>query len=790
MHTKLLSLLCILLALSLLAGCAGGDPTASSAAVSSLKGESATATSSDESVSEGSASSAAAGVIADIPQKPADAGAVSQTEAGKQSSFNVSKTGTLQAYPEYDERIERDYTYTVTVTQGSNVRSLTCYNHCDAVATSDRTVNGDSVRRFCEFAFADAPVRIDIAVKQDFKTYTVMPTAKGFQSELHGNVVSIYMEKPDYALLKLDNKDDSILAIFADEPEVDVPKKGDRNVIYVEGWYEPDDWHLDLMENNTTLYLAPGSVLCSRVVVRGQNVTIKGRGMILDPISNLYGKYPSNTDFKLDTNANQVARVLNIRGGLCKIDGIKMIDARGFTLIVSAYNVKVTNFKALSSQMCTDGITQYGDNNTYVHCFIYNGDNGVVFTGGNKQTYRDITVGSICAATYPQVYVGNVDWDGLYVFRADEGLMRNIHNPTKEQRSFNLTISNISCVDCDHFPFIFMGGNMGDAAKTITFKNLAVPYATGANNQFTANENKKTLQKLSNATYNLATSNYTMNFAGLSIGGKAVTGADQIPVDPNYRGSLFHINVSGNGATWPATSNVITANVVAPGKIFIGNRQLFLKDAAVEQNGTWYVPAADVCKALGCSVPSGTTKIGGTAYLSLDALKASGCTTSATYDSGAKAIRIAHTDHGANLLAGEGTAAHSRWSELICYNIHMLYHKDAAGDYFQLLGNDASTGNGAGASYILTQQIQQCGTGNYKFTAYMKANKATTAKISVSVNKADKFQTTTLSTEWQKVELTFNVTNAADVTNACLKIMCTENNPNVCFKDASLVHTK
>lgn len=47
-----------------------------------------------------------------------------------------------------------------------------------------------------------------------------------------------------------------------------------------------------------------------------------------------------------------------------------------------------------------------------------------------------------------------------------------------------------------------------------------------------------------------------------------------------------------------------------------------------------------------------------------------------------------------------------------------------------------------------------------------------------------------LSTSWQKVEFTFNVADAADVTNACLKIMCTENNPDVCFKDASLVHTK
>ncbi|MBP5618366.1 MAG: hypothetical protein J6X61_04380, partial [Clostridia bacterium] len=121
---------------------------------------------------------------------------------GDLSSFDVSADGVLQVYPEYDARIERDYAYDVAVKQGGTTRALTCYNHCDAVATSSRTVNGDSVRRFCEFAFADAAVRVDITVKQDFSSYTVVPSAKGFKRERHGNVISVYLPKPDYFLLK------------------------------------------------------------------------------------------------------------------------------------------------------------------------------------------------------------------------------------------------------------------------------------------------------------------------------------------------------------------------------------------------------------------------------------------------------------------------------------------------------------------------------------------------------------------------------------------------------------
>ena len=781
----LFRLLCAGLVLTLLAGCAGGDPAATSAAASSRKDKDASDAPSGEPVSDGGVSSAASSEGADIPQTEPDPVAVAETEEGNKSSFDVSRTGVLQAYPEYDARIERDYAYTVTVTQGSNVRSLTCYNHCDAVASSDRTVNGDSFRRFCEFAFADAPVRVDIAVKQDFKTYTVMPTAKGYKSELHGNVISIYMEKPDYILLKLDNLDDSILSIFADAPETDVPKKGDPDVLYIDGWYQPDSWHLDIDRPNTTVYLAPGSVLCARVIVTAKNVTIKGRGMILDPFSDIY-HYDVDTNF---TVGSQVARILNVRNTGCTIDGIKLVDARTFNLFVMAGGLKCTNFKVLSSEMCTDGITQTGDNNTYEHCFIYCGDNGIVISSGKNQQYKDITIGTICCGVFPQLGTGDVNIDGLYLFRCDEGLMRNLYNPNGTEQTFTVTIANASAVDVDHFPFIFVGGNMGNKTKTITFKNLAVPYATGANNKFTASPTIATLKQGSSTSGNIETSNYTLTFDGLSIGGQAVTDPSQIPCSASLRDSFFHITVKGNGATWPTKSNAITANVTAPGKVFIGDRQLVLKDAAVEQNGTWYVPAADVCKAIGCGVPATATKIGGVAYLSLDALKAAGCTASATYDASAKAIRIAAGDRSGNLLEGEGNEVHCRWGEFICYNIYLLYRKDAAnGDYFILHGT-SSSGKGAGAYYMLTQQVKQYGKGTYTLTVDLKADKACSVQTGLTLNRNTVTKTAEVGTSWKSYTFEFSCTKD-EVFQACVKILCTENATPVYFRNPVVTYSK
>ena len=61
---------------------------------------------------------------------------------------------------------------------------------------------------------------------------------------------------------------------------------------------------------------------------------------------------------------------------------------------------------------------------------------------------------------------------------------------------------------------------MGNLPKTITFNNLAVPVATGTN---TLSNSVGPTIRVENVAGKLATSNYTFNFNGLSIGGEAVT---------------------------------------------------------------------------------------------------------------------------------------------------------------------------------------------------------------------------------------------------------------------------
>ncbi len=711
--------------------------------------------------------------------KPSSSTASGSSATGQIQSLSDLKGDYLIDYPDYDERIERDYMYDVSVYQGDKSIDLTCYNHCDAVVTSSRTVNGDMYRRFCEFAFWGSEVRVDITVYSDFESYTVMPSAKEFRSERNGNVISVYLDEPDYFLLKLDASDDSILSVFADAPEINVPDKDDEDVIYIDGWYEPEGGATQLVvyKSNSTVYLAPGSVLNARLQLVGDNITVKGRGMILDPYSDIYATNKTTYD--------SYRYLVHVTGSFCTIEDIKMVDARDFNLWVECEGLEVTNLKILASEMCTDGITitsKSGSGGSFKHCFLYVADNALVLSASKETSvFDDITIGTICCGIFPQNNAGSYEISNVYIFRADEGVMRNCYNWQSQQRSFSLTLNNVSAVDCDHFPFIFYGYNMGTLPKSITFNNLSVPVATGSNNLGQGNGNTI---RIENVAGKIDTNNYALTFNGLSIGGKAVTDASQLKT---YMTDGNTVNVTGNGSSFgpalPATNKV---SVKPEGKIFIGERQLFAKDRAVNKDNTWYVPAADVCEAVGKAVPSATTNINGVKYISLANLVSSGVAKSASYDKASGRINIAVPDGATNdLLSWFGNEAHSHWSEYVSYNMHMVYLHEYGDNSFSM----EKCKKGAGISYNLTPQMQQYGAGTYTLTFSAKADSATSMQVVFGSNRKFSYKTASLSTEWKEFSFTYDeTTDPSTIFNACLMLYANEDNKGIEIRNAKLVY--
>ena len=165
----------------------------------------------------------------------------------------------LIIYPEFDERIGRDFLYTVSVTQGDRTERLPVYNHTEDSRVNRNPVDGrraDEFRRFCTFACLGG-VRVDIRVNRDFHDYAVIPAAKHFRHSFRDGVISVYLDRPDYFAVRLDGGDHTLLAVFADEPETELPVPGEKTRI-VDRWQEAEGGILTVTEPGTTVYIPAG----------------------------------------------------------------------------------------------------------------------------------------------------------------------------------------------------------------------------------------------------------------------------------------------------------------------------------------------------------------------------------------------------------------------------------------------------------------------------------------------------------------------------------------------------
>ena len=333
----------------------------------------------------------------------------------------------LIIYPQYDERIPRCYEYGVTVHQGDQSEKLTVYNrNTSGEQMTLRCWKPDFNRRFCEFAFT-GEVRVDIEVYHDFSSYSILPSAKEYRNEYHDGIISVWLNENDtHFMLRLDDDDDSILSVFADVPENYEINKNDDSVLYVdEKWYDPDESSAVYIvpENIKTVYIAPGSVLCSRLFVKTKDVTVCGHGILLDPYSNVY-----DTTITSEENSKMVLRV---QANHTAIQDIKVIDAQNFNLFLEGgSDHTVENVKCLSSRITTDGIA-VGAGNVEIHnCFFYVGDNAFVYSGGAGYHHiSDCIIGTTCAAIFPQHRSPyEIEFTDNYVFRANEGIVNNWFN--------------------------------------------------------------------------------------------------------------------------------------------------------------------------------------------------------------------------------------------------------------------------------------------------------------------------------------------------------------------------
>lgn len=509
------------------------------------------------------------------------------------SAFAISAAmasfGGVVVYPEYDARIERDYAYVVRVSQGPEKKRLVVYNHCEKSALTTRTRGGDVNRRFCEFAFDGGPVRVDIAVCEDVKSYAVFPSRLGLKSEFKNGVISVWVEKPAMFGIRLNDYDKTILSVFAAAPEdaAKVPKKGAPGVMYVEGWVDPPgEEGVTFVEDPVKeVYIAPGAVLNSRLIVKSKGAYVHGRGMMLDPFSDI---------FRFDQTKNTRRGFLNVVADGVVVEDVKLVDARTFNYCSWAKDVVYRNVKALSSMMCTDGMTNGGRNLRVDGAWLYVGDNALVVSGiKGGATYRDVAIGTSCNAIFPQGSNEGVVMENIDIFRADEGCIKNSYNGVLRRntkwnemnageakkepgpqdlvhQTQEFTFRNFSAVDCILFSRFFSAGNMGTLPKTFAMSDVCIPFTTGRDDWHTIGKTNGHLVAIMHDSAKwLDSDNYTLAITNFWVGGARM---DAIPAEKIKNGDRISVSVVNTRAK-PAVPPVPDRHVVdwtCPWKIYVG----------------------------------------------------------------------------------------------------------------------------------------------------------------------------------------------------------------------------
>ncbi len=677
----------------------------------------------------------------------------------------------LIIYPEFDARIERDYLYSVSVTQGTQTATLPVYNHTEDSCVNRNPVDGrcaDEFRRFSSFAFAGEGVRVDIRVNRDFSDYAVMPTRKNFRHSYHDGVISVYLDHPDYFVIRLDGKDHTILSILADAPETEIPTADDHTIV-VNGWMEVEGGVLKLTEPHTTVYIPAGSVLNARIQVRANDCRILGRGAIVDPAGDIY-RYNA-----AELGCGSCGGVLLMRAvDRTLVDGVHLLDSKAFNVEVIgkwpdgwSHDNIVRNVKILSTQMSSDGITfcYNARNSRAEHCFVYCGDNALVYE--DYAHYKDITIGTTCNALYPQTDERDSSVEDVYVFRADEGLINaTMRGDDGITRLENHTIRNLSAVDITYTPYFLFVEIPKDTPVVTTGVGLTL-------------ENvwlRPLKETRTHGFYStIAAGDYKVTMKNVAIGGKLMeTLSPEIvcgELDP--KGQSFRYLTEGdfNPAIVQVPEKV---DYKAPMNVFVGKELILFSAPVLCEGKDILLPAHEMQTELRTEKTAKCVKRNGMDYIYAADLADSGMAKAVSLTD--NRLTVTPNDNTGNLLLPDSGIV-SKFTEHVCYACDLVTLREDGNVIYRVINRFK---NGwSGIFRIVAGEIRKYGAGIYRLTFDVRSEEAKPIHALVDFSEgAAAEKDFDMQPDWTSCTLDVTVTEA-DLGETKMAIVISGNGKNV-----------
>lgn len=687
----------------------------------------------------------------------------------------------LLAYPGYDERITRNYEYEVSVTQGDKTIPLTVYDRSNSsTLLGARTLRPDMHRRFCEFAFSGDAVTVNIKVKRDFGSFSVIPGAKNYPVSYANGVISVTVSQPDECFaLRLDGDDTTVLSVFADRPEGSGYIGGGASVLVIDspltemsnGEYLTVDGKTSFTKSTvngktlltpvsdtqhpvTSVYIAPGCVLNARVRAAAPGVRIYGHGIILDPYSDI---------FETDIRSAEDSFFMLVEYPDCSVRDVKLFDSQNYSLTLGwqCDRTVIENVKILASTMCTDGISVFESQNIKAKGnYIYPGDNAVVF-GGNcgGSVFENNIIGSTCAAFFPQSSIqGAVTFRDSYVFRCDEGCVNNWYGASGDGSAIDgIVFDGLDCTDVITLPWLFCSYNQGTPQKNFTFKNVSITAPRGTPYITEPSDGTSVIIGTGNEEY--PSSGYNIGFENLFVDGNPVGSQAQLGCSIPEGAARLSFKVTESGGINPAPVRY-NANYIFPYKIFIGGSETFLSYCPVYYKGSILLPA-EILSRLAIEDKSKIVTVEGKIYIQLNDL--SSYCAGVSYDKAKGIISIKKPSYKTDNLIKDNALAFSRWTEMICYESG-LTASTSGGDCIYCLDVD-SKNSAAGMKTFITDEILRNGSGRYRLAFSAKTAAKTKQKLRVGLSTVPQNcgyyeHTAELTGKWQSFSFAFDLSGA------------------------------
>ncbi|ONK09566.1 glycosyl hydrolase family 28 protein [Streptomyces sp. MP131-18] len=245
--------------------------------------------------------------------------------------------------------------------------------HINAVTGSNPFENSS----LAAFDFSGA-VEVEVTYAMGgFEKVRIRPDSYAITPEVLGSTAHFTLDRPRTIIVQVDDKIFDCLHLLASPIEQDPPAEGDRKVMYFGPGLHTHADRVLRVPSGTTVYLAPGAVLTSRVMFEGvENCRLIGRGVLY----------------------NSAAGAISIRNAEnVTIDGITILNPRYENVRVGeSRNLTIKNLRAFSHQGWGDGIQLYcSENVTIDGCFLRTSDDSIALYTHRWEFYgdtRNITV--------------------------------------------------------------------------------------------------------------------------------------------------------------------------------------------------------------------------------------------------------------------------------------------------------------------------------------------------------------------------------------------------------------